>query len=45
MNQYKLFYKQKNILDEVDWNAWLNTPGMPPIDLKYYMPKLYLLKF
>ena len=22
-------------MDNVDWNGWLNTPGMPPVNLKF----------
>ncbi|RNA29022.1 leukotriene A-4 hydrolase [Brachionus plicatilis] len=32
---YEYFSDKKEILDSVDWNAWLNTPGMPPVVLKF----------
>ncbi|KAK7014453.1 Leukotriene A-4 hydrolase, partial [Halocaridina rubra] len=25
------FFDKKKIFDSVDWDAWLHTPGMPPI--------------
>ncbi|XP_022235060.1 leukotriene A-4 hydrolase-like [Limulus polyphemus] len=34
---YEYFKDQTNKLDEVDWNAWLYTPGMPPIKPDYDM--------
>jgi leukotriene-A4 hydrolase len=30
---YEYFDDQKSILDKVDWNGWLYTPGMPPVTL------------
>lgn len=27
------FHDKRDILSQVDWNAWLNKPGMPPVDL------------
>ncbi|XP_054717226.1 leukotriene A-4 hydrolase-like [Uloborus diversus] len=32
---YKYFSNQKDVLDKVDWNAWLYTPGMPPVKPEY----------
>lgn len=29
---YEYFGAKKQILDSVDWDAWFNKPGMPPID-------------
>ncbi|XP_003742278.1 leukotriene A-4 hydrolase [Galendromus occidentalis] len=28
---YEFFADRKAILDKIDWNAWLFTPGMPPL--------------
>ncbi|ELT87749.1 hypothetical protein CAPTEDRAFT_162472 [Capitella teleta] len=28
---YKFFKNQSKVLDTVDWNAWFNLPGMPPV--------------
>ena len=27
------FNMQKDVLKQVDWKAWLYTPGMPPVDV------------
>ena len=27
------FNMQKDVLKQVDWEAWLYTPGMPPVDV------------
>ena len=27
------FNMQKDALKQVDWKAWLYTPGMPPVDV------------
>ncbi|KAK2577166.1 hypothetical protein KPH14_003323 [Odynerus spinipes] len=32
---YKYFSNKTELLDSVDWNAWLYTPGMPPIIPNY----------
>jgi len=32
---YEFFSEKKAILDEVDWNGWLHTPGMPPVIPEY----------
>ncbi|KAF7248515.1 Leukotriene A-4 hydrolase [Varanus komodoensis] len=32
---YTYFKDKVDILDKVDWNAWMNTPGMPPEKPKY----------
>jgi len=32
---YKYFHEKVEILDSVDWNAWFNEPGMPPVIPKY----------
>ncbi|XP_076329349.1 leukotriene A-4 hydrolase isoform X2 [Tachypleus tridentatus] len=34
---YEYFKDMTDKLDEVDWNAWLHTPGMPPIKPDYDM--------
>lgn len=30
----------KNVLDKVDWNAWVNQTGMPPQPIKFTSPKI-----
>ena len=32
---YEYFSDKKDILDQVDWENWLYTPGMPPVNLKF----------
>lgn len=32
---YEYFNDKKDVLDQVDWNGWLDTPGMPPVTLKF----------
>ncbi|XP_035735268.1 leukotriene A-4 hydrolase-like [Vespa mandarinia] len=32
---YKYFPNKIELLDSVDWNAWFNTPGMPPVIPNY----------
>ncbi|XP_014610852.1 PREDICTED: leukotriene A-4 hydrolase [Polistes canadensis] len=32
---YQYFSDKTELLNSVDWNAWLNTPGMPPIIPNY----------
>lgn len=32
---YEFFKEKKSILDEVDWDAWFNKPGMPTVKLDY----------
>jgi leukotriene-A4 hydrolase len=32
---YEHFSDKKNLLDQVDWNGWLHTPGMPPVNLSF----------
>ncbi|XP_022671198.1 leukotriene A-4 hydrolase-like isoform X2 [Varroa jacobsoni] len=32
---YEFFANKKDILDKVDWNAWLYSPGMPPVIPEY----------
>lgn len=32
---YEYFKDKKDVLDKVDWNAWLHTPGMPPVIPSY----------
>ncbi|XP_019370597.1 PREDICTED: leukotriene A-4 hydrolase isoform X1 [Gavialis gangeticus] len=34
---YSYFKDKVDILDKVDWNAWMNTPGMPSVKPKYDM--------
>ncbi|KAL8221710.1 UNVERIFIED_CONTAM: Leukotriene A-4 hydrolase [Gekko kuhli] len=34
---YSYFKDKVDVLDTVDWNAWLNTPGMPPVKPQYDM--------
>ncbi|XP_001509819.2 leukotriene A-4 hydrolase [Ornithorhynchus anatinus] len=34
---YSYFKDKVNLLDTVDWNAWLHSPGMPPVKPKYDM--------
>ncbi|XP_066490275.1 leukotriene A-4 hydrolase [Tiliqua scincoides] len=34
---YSYFTYKTDILDTVDWNAWFNTPGMPPVKPTYDM--------
>ncbi|XP_054843985.1 leukotriene A-4 hydrolase isoform X1 [Eublepharis macularius] len=34
---YSYFKDKVDVLDTVDWNAWLNTPGMPPVKPTYDM--------
>ncbi|XP_043943120.1 leukotriene A-4 hydrolase-like [Protopterus annectens] len=32
---YSYFKDKVDILNAVDWNAWMHTPGMPPVQTKY----------
>lgn len=32
---YEHFSDKKDVLDGIDWNAWLYTPGMPPLKPEY----------
>lgn len=32
---YAFFSDKHTVLDSIDWNAWLYTPGMPPVDPKF----------
>ncbi|OQR75340.1 leukotriene A-4 hydrolase-like [Tropilaelaps mercedesae] len=32
---YEFFANKKDILDKVDWNTWLYSPGMPPVIPEY----------
>ncbi|KAJ6656381.1 hypothetical protein lerEdw1_003884 [Lerista edwardsae] len=34
---YSYFKDKVDLLDKVDWNAWMNTPGMPPVKPTYDM--------
>lgn len=34
---YSYFKDKVEILDTVDWNGWMHTPGMPPVQPKYDM--------
>ncbi|XP_053112798.1 leukotriene A-4 hydrolase isoform X2 [Hemicordylus capensis] len=34
---YSYFKDKADILDKVDWNAWMNTTGMPPVKPTYDM--------
>ncbi|XP_038612397.1 leukotriene A-4 hydrolase [Tachyglossus aculeatus] len=34
---YSYFKDKVDVLDTVDWNAWLHSPGMPPVKPKYDM--------
>ncbi|XP_053319083.1 leukotriene A-4 hydrolase [Spea bombifrons] len=34
---YSYFKDKVEILDKVDWDGWMNTPGMPPVQPKYDM--------
>lgn len=31
---YEYFHDKKDVLDKVDWQNWLYSPGMPPVTLK-----------
>ncbi|XP_013388394.1 leukotriene A-4 hydrolase [Lingula anatina] len=37
---YNYFSDKVDILDAVDWKAWFNTPGMPPVKPKYNLSLL-----
>jgi leukotriene-A4 hydrolase len=30
---YEYFADKKDSLDKIDWNSWLNNPGMPPVNV------------
>lgn len=32
---YEYFADQKVVLDAVEWQKWLHTPGMPPVDMPF----------
>lgn len=32
---YEYFKDKRDVLDKVDWHAWLHTPGMPPVIPSY----------
>uniref|UniRef100_A0A2D4MI53 Leukotriene A(4) hydrolase n=2 Tax=Micrurus spixii TaxID=129469 RepID=A0A2D4MI53_9SAUR len=32
---YSYFKDKVNVLNKVDWNAWMHTPGMPPVKPEY----------
>lgn len=32
---YQYFHDKTAILDSIDWNGWLYTPGMPPVTLTF----------
>ncbi|MGH0121603.1 UNVERIFIED_CONTAM: hypothetical protein FKN15_006580 [Acipenser sinensis] len=32
---YKYFKDKVDILNKVDWNGWMHTPGMPPVKTQY----------
>ncbi|XP_054715902.1 leukotriene A-4 hydrolase-like [Uloborus diversus] len=32
---YKYFSEKEDILKKIDWNAWLYSPGMPPVKPEY----------
>ncbi|KAK1169031.1 leukotriene A-4 hydrolase-like [Acipenser oxyrinchus oxyrinchus] len=32
---YKYFTDKVDILNKVDWNGWMHTPGMPPVKTQY----------
>eukprot|EP00048_Salpingoeca_helianthica_P016503 m.232660 g.232660 ORF g.232660 m.232660 type:complete len:609 (-) comp18819_c0_seq1:206-2032(-) len=32
---YEYFADKKDVLDAIDWHAWLHTPGMPPVVNQY----------
>uniref|UniRef100_A0A8C8VR17 Leukotriene A(4) hydrolase n=1 Tax=Pelusios castaneus TaxID=367368 RepID=A0A8C8VR17_9SAUR len=34
---YSYFKDKVDVLNEVDWNAWMHTPGMPPVKPTYDM--------
>ncbi|KAG8439488.1 hypothetical protein GDO86_005628 [Hymenochirus boettgeri] len=34
---YTYFKDKVDILDKVDWNGWMHTPGMPPVQPQYDM--------
>ncbi|XP_042325511.1 leukotriene A-4 hydrolase [Sceloporus undulatus] len=34
---YSYFKDKVDLLNKVDWNAWMNTPGMPPVKPTYDM--------
>ncbi|XP_069485449.1 leukotriene A-4 hydrolase [Ambystoma mexicanum] len=34
---YTYFQDKVDVLDKVDWNAWMHTPGMPPVKPEYDM--------
>ncbi|KAM4676140.1 leukotriene A-4 hydrolase [Discoglossus pictus] len=34
---YSYFKDKVDILDKVDWNGWMHTPGMPPVKPQYDM--------
>ncbi|KAK2495177.1 hypothetical protein MC885_002352 [Smutsia gigantea] len=34
---YSHFKDKVDILNQVDWNAWLYSPGLPPVELNYDM--------
>ncbi|KAM4748205.1 leukotriene A-4 hydrolase [Rhinophrynus dorsalis] len=34
---YSYFKDKVDILDKVDWNGWMTTPGMPPVQPQYDM--------
>ncbi|KAM8973971.1 leukotriene A-4 hydrolase [Pelodytes ibericus] len=34
---YSYFKDKVDLLDQVDWNGWMHTPGMPPVQPQYDM--------
>ncbi|EDQ87991.1 uncharacterized protein MONBRDRAFT_33026 [Monosiga brevicollis MX1] len=32
---YSFFADKKEVLDNIDWESWFNTPGMPPVENQF----------